>query len=69
MVIPHTSVSFTVEYSSNFDLSKGFFMGKMAQIHQISKFKNFKLPESYATFQKVAKNIEGFFFPTFISIM
>ncbi len=44
-------------------------MGKMAQIHQISKFKNFKLPESYATFQKVAKNIEGFFFPTFISIM
>jgi len=31
----------------------------MAQIRQILKFKNLKLPESYNDFQKVAKNIEG----------
>jgi hypothetical protein len=65
MVIPQTGVSFTVEFSPNFDLSKGFFMGKLAQICQISNFKNSKLPESYATFQKVAKNIEGFIFSYF----
>ncbi len=40
-------------------------MGKMAQLPQISNFKNSKLPESYATFQNVVKNIEGFFFPYF----
>jgi hypothetical protein len=40
-------------------------MSKMAQIRQISNFKNSKLPESYATFQKVAENIEGFIFSYF----
>jgi len=40
-------------------------MGKLAQICQISNFKNSKLPESYATFQKVAKNIERFIFSYF----
>jgi hypothetical protein len=37
-------------------------MGKMAQICQISNFKNSKSPESYDNFQKVAKNIKGFYF-------
>ncbi len=37
-------------------------MGKMAQIRQISDFKNSKLPVSYDNFQKVAKNIKGFCF-------
>jgi hypothetical protein len=57
----------------DFDPYKGgFFMGKMAQIRQISDFKNSKLPVSYDNFQKVAKNIKGFCFvkkKTFISIM
>jgi len=45
----------------DFDPYKGgFFMGKMAQICQISNLKNSKLPEAYDNFQKVAKNIEGF---------
>ncbi len=49
-----------------------FFIGKMAQIRRISKFKNSKLPEFYDNFQKVAKNIDGFCClkkKTFISIM
>lgn len=37
-------------------------MGKMTQICQISNFKNSKSPESYDNFQKVAKNIKGFYF-------
>jgi len=39
----------------------GFFMGKMAQICRISNLRNSKLPEAYDNFQKVAKNIEGFY--------
>jgi len=65
-----TSVSFFLEnfrqISSwkkyDFDLYKGFLMGKMAQICQISNFKNSKSPESYDNFQKVATNIKGFYF-------
>ncbi len=46
----------------DFDPYKGgFFMGKMAQICRISNLKNSKLPEAYDNFQKVAKNIEGFY--------
>ncbi len=69
------NVCFTDEFSPNFDLknmipTKGFFMGKMAQIRQISNLRNSKSPESYDNFQKVAKNIKGSsFFPSFISIM
>jgi hypothetical protein len=45
-------------------------MGKMAQIRQISYFKNSKSPEPYDNFQRVAKDIEGFcFFPTCIHVM
>jgi hypothetical protein len=39
MVIPQTSASFTVEFSPNFDLRKGFFMGKLARF-QILKIPN-----------------------------
>ncbi len=46
----------------DFDLGQGFSMGKMAQISQISISKNFKSSESYDNFQKVVKNIEGFWF-------
>jgi hypothetical protein len=45
---------------NDFDLDKGFCMGKMAQISQISISKNFKSSESYDNFQKVVKNIEEF---------
>jgi hypothetical protein len=42
----------------------------MAQLCQISNLKNFKSPESYDNFQKVAKSVEGLcFISTFISIM
>jgi hypothetical protein len=45
-------------------------MKKMVQIRQISKRKEFKLPNFYNKFQKVAKNIEeSWFFSTFISGM
>ncbi len=65
-----TSVSFLLEnfrqISSwkkyDFDLYKGFLTGKMAQICQIWNFKNSKSPESYDNFQKVTKNIKGFYF-------
>jgi hypothetical protein len=55
---------------NDFDLYKGFSMEKMAQICQISKKKNSRLPDFYAKFQQVARNIEGFcVFSTFISRM
>jgi hypothetical protein len=57
-----TSISFTKFQAEkyDFDLYKWLFTAKMAQIRQIWNFKKFKSPEPYDSFQKVAKNIEGF---------
>ncbi len=59
------------EYSPNLNLKNTISTytkeKNMAQIHQISYFKNSKSPEPYDNFRRVAKDIEGFcFFPTFI---
>jgi hypothetical protein len=43
-------------------------MGKMAQIRQILNFKNSKLLDFYNNLKKVAKNIEGFCFFSYLHI-
>jgi len=52
----------------DFNLFKGFFMWKMAQIRQILNFKNSKLLDFYNNLKKVAKNIEGFCFFSYLHI-
>jgi len=54
----------------DFNLYKGFFIEKMANIHQISKNIFLKSPDFYDKFQQVAKNIKRFYlFQTLISNM
>jgi hypothetical protein len=55
---------------NDFDLCRCFSMEKKTEICQISKKTISRLPDFYAKFQQVGKNIEGFcIFPTFISRM
>jgi hypothetical protein len=50
---PLTSGVFLIsKFSQKFDRFKGFFMGKMVQICQISKRKKFKSPDFYSKFHR-----------------
>jgi hypothetical protein len=57
------SLNFNLKNMISTYICKGFCMEEMAQIRQISKHKKkvFGLPDFNDKFQKVAKNIEGFF--------
>jgi hypothetical protein len=68
-IYPSNSVFLADVFSSHFELTnmtstytEKFSREKMTQIHQILNFKNSKLRKSYDNFQKVNKNIKGFFY-------